>query len=102
MTGYREGGGGHAGLAKERATIELGCHGVRVGLVYEWPAVVASSMTTLPVRLDRRPRGAKRRTRMGVNRSDGQAGFPAYLAVWMNLTTPLPRPSRPKFHLTLL
>jgi len=37
-----------------------------------------------------------------VNRFRGQARTAAYLAVWMNLMTPLPYPERSKFRLTML
>ncbi len=37
-----------------------------------------------------------------VNRLRGQALAAAYLAVWMNLMTPLPCPRQAKFRLTML
>ena len=37
-----------------------------------------------------------------VNRSAGRLEGGSYLAVWMNLMTPLPRFGRPKFRLTML
>ena len=44
-----------------------------------------------------------RRTGMvDVNRFRGQALASAYLAVWLNLMTPLPFPWVAKFHLTML
>lgn len=37
-----------------------------------------------------------------VNRFRGQPIAATYLAVWMNLMTPLPSPGRAKFRLTML
>jgi hypothetical protein len=51
------------------------------------------------------PAAAARRTARrpaDVNRFRGHLRETTYLAVWMNLMTPLPRPSRPKFRLTML